>query len=76
MEQKAYTIKEFKEVHRIGHDKTYDEIREGRLRAIKVGRKTLILKTDADQWAANLPALVLKQIDRKCAAYKLVSGKK
>ena len=33
------------------------KIRTGRLRAVKLGRKTLILRVDAEAWAASLPEL-------------------
>jgi hypothetical protein len=32
-------------------------VRRGRLRALKVGKKTLVLKSDAESWAKSLPEL-------------------
>ena len=34
-----------------------NRIRARRLRAVKLGRKTLILRADAEVWAASLPEL-------------------
>jgi excisionase family DNA binding protein len=53
----ALTIKELCEAYRLCREKAYQEIRAGRLRAVKLGRKTLILRTDAEVWAASLPEL-------------------
>jgi hypothetical protein len=36
---------------------THDEIHRGRITAKKLGKKTVILRTDADAWAAALPEL-------------------
>ncbi|MGH7046804.1 MAG: helix-turn-helix domain-containing protein [Stellaceae bacterium] len=41
----------------IGRTKLYEEIAAGRLRALKLGRRTLILRRDYDRWLAGLPAL-------------------
>jgi excisionase family DNA binding protein len=53
----ALTIKELCDAYRLCREKAYQEIRAGRLRAVKLGRKTLILRADADTWAASLPEL-------------------
>ena len=53
----AYTINDFCRCYGIGRTKTYTEISAGRLLARKLGKRTLILKTDADRWLANLPVL-------------------
>jgi putative tryptophan/tyrosine transport system substrate-binding protein len=45
-------IKELCEAYRLCREKAYQEIRAGRLRAVKLGRKTLILRADAEVWAA------------------------
>ena len=57
MNASALTLKDFCDSYRLCREKTYQEIRAGRLRAVKVGRKTLILRADAEVWAAALPEL-------------------
>lgn len=46
----AYTINEFCEAAGIGRSKAYLEIKSGRLRAIKIGRRTVIRRKDAEDW--------------------------
>jgi excisionase family DNA binding protein len=53
----AFTIKELCDAYRLCREKAYGEIRARRLRAVKLGRKTLILRADAEAWAASLPEL-------------------
>ena len=51
----AFTVDEFLSWARIGRTKLYQEIKEGRITPRKLGRKTLILRTDAEAWLNNLP---------------------
>jgi excisionase family DNA binding protein len=44
----------------VGRTKAYQEINEGRLRAVKCGTLTLILPEDYDQWLKSLPPVVAK----------------
>jgi excisionase family DNA binding protein len=53
----ALTIKELCAAYRLCRETVYREIRARRLRAVKLGRKTLILRADAEAWAASLPEL-------------------
>ncbi|MFY7834832.1 MAG: helix-turn-helix domain-containing protein [Novosphingobium sp.] len=53
------TVPEFCTWARIGRTKTYEEIKAGKLRAFKVGRKTLIDVRDAGKWADEQPDLIL-----------------
>lgn len=53
--QGAFTLDDFMAFARIGRTKTYQEISEGRLKIRKLGRKTLILRTDAEAWLNALP---------------------
>jgi excisionase family DNA binding protein len=57
-QQRAYSIKEFCCRYNVGRTKVYKEIAAGRLHAVKVGRRTLIRKDDAEAWLAALPALI------------------
>jgi excisionase family DNA binding protein len=39
----------------VSRTKTYEEIKCGRLRAIKCGKRTLITEDDAEAWLMSLP---------------------
>jgi excisionase family DNA binding protein len=57
METLAYTILEAKRVAAgISRTTLYEEIKAGRLRAVKRGRRTLILADDLKTWLLSLPA--------------------
>jgi excisionase family DNA binding protein len=53
----AYTLKEFMALAGVGRSFVYDELAEGRLKAVKAGRKTLIREEDAKAWLGALPAM-------------------
>jgi excisionase family DNA binding protein len=53
----AFDLPSFCSVYSIGRGKAYQEINEGRLRATKVGRRTLIRASDAEAWLSSLPPL-------------------
>jgi hypothetical protein len=55
----AFAIREFCARYGICRDTFYAEVRRGRLRALKLGKKTIVLKADAEGWAKSLPALEL-----------------
>lgn len=55
---RAYTINDFCAAYGIGRTLTYREIAAGRLKASKVGKRTLILIADAETWASTLPSIV------------------
>jgi hypothetical protein len=55
----AFAIREFCSRYGICRDTFYAEVRRGRLRALKLGKKTIVLKVDAESWAKSLPALEL-----------------
>ena len=57
MNASALTLKDFCDAYRVCRETAYQQIRTGRLRAVKLGRKTLILRAAADTWAASLPEL-------------------
>ncbi len=50
MDQKAYTVNQFIDTHRLGRTKTYEEIDSGRLVTYKVGRRRFISDRAADEW--------------------------
>ena len=57
--REAYAVSEFCKRYSICRDTFYSEVKRGRLRAFKLGKKTLVLKSDAESWAKSLPALDL-----------------
>jgi excisionase family DNA binding protein len=57
MHAPALTLQDFCDAYRLCRESAYRQIRTGKLRAVKLGRKTLILRADAEAWAASLPEL-------------------
>jgi hypothetical protein len=55
----AYTIKELATAAGICRDNVYDAIRADQLRAKKFGKRTLVLKVDAQAFLESLPDLKL-----------------
>ena len=53
----AMTVKEFCARYRIGTTKFYEEIKAGRLRAVKCGTRTLVLNRDGRAWEHTLSAV-------------------
>jgi len=51
----AMSVDEFCRWACIGRTKTYAEAKAGRLQLRKIGSKTVILRTDAEQWLRSLP---------------------
>jgi excisionase family DNA binding protein len=58
----VYNIPEACEVGRIGRTALYEVIRAGKLRAVKRGRRTLILAHDLRAWLESLPTVELSQV--------------
>jgi excisionase family DNA binding protein len=56
----AYRISDVPRVARIGRTRTYQLISEGKLRAVKCGRRTLIEADSLHAYLANLPAVPSK----------------
>ena len=54
MDKQLETLPEFCGRHSISRTAAYREINDGRLRITKVGRRTLIARTDADAWLDSL----------------------
>ena len=57
----VYTVPEACEMGRIGRTALYEAIRKGDLRAVKRGRRTLVLAVDLRQWLEGLPALAARK---------------
>jgi len=54
----AYTVAEACSAASIGRTSLYQAIKDGQLRAIKSGRRTLILQAELRRWLDSLPQLV------------------
>ena len=57
--REAFSVREFCLRYGICRDTFYAEIKLKRLRAHKLGKKTIVLRSDAENWAASLPRLDL-----------------
>jgi excisionase family DNA binding protein len=57
----AYSVEEACEAGRTGRTSIYEAINAGELRAVKRGRRTLILVSDLHQWLSGLPAIEPKR---------------
>jgi hypothetical protein len=57
--QRAMSVAKFSEDYGIGRTKAYEELKSGRLRGRKAGKRTLISQQDADAWLLRLPAVAL-----------------
>ena len=55
--RRAFSVREFCIRYGIGRTHAYQEIAASRLRAVKVGRRTLIPPEVAEAWLAALPEL-------------------
>ena len=53
----AFTVDEFCNAYRICKATFYVQLKAGRIAARKAGKKTLILKAEAERWANALPEL-------------------
>ena len=52
----AYSVPEAAKLIGLGLTRTYAEINSGNLKAIKVGRRTIIRREAIEHWLENLPA--------------------
>jgi hypothetical protein len=51
------SVAEFCERYGPGRTKAYEELRSGRLRGRKIGKRTIITEDDAKDWLRHLPAM-------------------
>ena len=58
----AYTVAEACSAARTGKTVLYEAIKSGALRAVKRGRRTLVLPADLRDWVERLPALQTKRL--------------
>ena len=59
-QKRGFSIDSFCRTYGICRSLVYVEIREGRLRARKAGRRTVIALEDAEDWFAKLPRVGAK----------------
>lgn len=60
----AYTVAEACTVARTGRTTLYDAIKSGALRAVKRGRRTLVLPADLRDWVEGFPPIEAQSGDR------------
>jgi len=56
----AYSVRDACLIACTGRTSVYEAIRTGALRAVKRGRRTLILDEDLRRWLQNLPPMTVK----------------
>ena len=54
---RAYSIPAFLAAYGLKSTKFYEELKAGRIKARKFGRRTLIPAAEAERWLASLPEL-------------------
>lgn len=59
--QRALSIALFCERYGVGRTTAYEEIKSGRLRGRKIGRRTIITEDDAEDWLQRLPTMATAQ---------------
>jgi excisionase family DNA binding protein len=57
IQQRAMGVAEFCRRYAIGRTRVYEELKTGRLRARKCGRRTIITEDDAEDWLKQLPVV-------------------
>jgi excisionase family DNA binding protein len=60
----AHSVSEACSIACVGRTSLYEAIRSGALRAVKRGRRTIILHHDLTQWVQSLPPVEVKVIEQ------------
>jgi hypothetical protein len=53
--QRGMSLSQFCDCYGAGRTKAYEELRSGRLRGRKLGKRTIITEDDAEEWLRSLP---------------------
>jgi hypothetical protein len=64
--QRAMSIAQFSERYGPGRTTIYEEIKLGRLRARKCGKRTYIAEDDAEDWLRSLPLVACDTKQTSC----------
>ena len=54
-DKRLLTIEQFCKRYNVGRTAAYEELKTRRLKAVKVGRKTLIPQDGSEEWLQGLP---------------------
>jgi len=74
MSHLANTVPQACLIAQCGRTTLYQAIRSGALRAVKRGRRTLILDADLRRWVEALPPVAVKQPDISSKSVELFRG--
>ena len=55
--QRAMSLSQFCERYGPGRTKAYEELKSGRLRGRKIGKRIIIAEDDAEDWLHHLPVI-------------------
>jgi excisionase family DNA binding protein len=55
VEKRVFSVAEFCSRYGVGRTTTYEEIKAGRLQAVKAGKRTLVTADAAESWLKSLP---------------------